>query len=196
MILLYHFCLQKKLDILSKVYILIFCLSYGQSAVERGFSANKEYIKENQSENCLVSPRIIHNHLTSKKVTASSITITADMITFVRSAQLKYEQFQIETSEKKKATEALQRKIVTNELEQVKQNKICLKKVSVNQLKMQMIKCPSMQKKIMICGYLVDRMTYQNLLIVKERRLMTQINWLKILFFGGSPLFKRVLCTI
>ena len=83
----------KKLDILSKVYILIFCLSYGQSAVERGFSANKEYIKENQSENCLVSPRIIHNHLTSKKVTVSSITITADMITFVRSAQLKYEQF-------------------------------------------------------------------------------------------------------
>ena len=37
----------KKLDILSKVYILIFCLSHGQSAVERGFSANKEYIKEN-----------------------------------------------------------------------------------------------------------------------------------------------------
>ena len=43
----------KKLDILSKVYILISCLSHGQFAVERGFSANKEYIKENQSENCL-----------------------------------------------------------------------------------------------------------------------------------------------
>ena len=76
----------KKLDVLSKVYILIFCLSHGQSAVERGFSANKEYIKENQSENGLVSLRIIHNHLASKKVTASSITITADMIKSVRSA--------------------------------------------------------------------------------------------------------------
>ena len=77
----------KKLDILSKVYILIFCLSHGQSAVERGFSANKEYIKENQSENCFVSLRIIHNHLRSKKVTASSITIITDMNKSVRSVQ-------------------------------------------------------------------------------------------------------------
>ena len=49
----------KKLEILSNVYILIFCLSHGQSTSEGGFSANKEYIKENQSENCLVSLRIV-----------------------------------------------------------------------------------------------------------------------------------------
>ena len=117
----------KKLDILSKVYILIFCLIHGQSAVKRGVSANKEYIKEKHSENCLVSLRIIQNHLTTKKVTASSITITADMIKFVRSARLRYEQFQFETSKEKKATEKqLERKIVTNELEQVKQKKIRL----------------------------------------------------------------------
>ena len=114
----------KKLDILSKVYILIFCLNHGQSAVERGFSMNKEYIKENRSENCLVSLRIIHNHLTSKKVTASSIIITADMIKSTRSARLRYEQFQLETSKEKKATEKqLKRRIITNELEQVKQKK-------------------------------------------------------------------------
>ena len=95
----------KKFDILSKVYILIFCLSHGQSTVERGFSANKEYIKKNQSENCLVSLRIIHNHLTSKKVTASSITITADLIKSVRSARLRYEQFQLEISKEKKPTD-------------------------------------------------------------------------------------------
>ena len=83
-----------KFDILSRVYILIFCLSHDQQyAVERGFSANKEYIKENQSENYLVSLRIIHRHLASKKFTASSITITEDMIRFVRSTQLRYEQF-------------------------------------------------------------------------------------------------------
>ena len=109
----------KKFDILSKVYVLIFCLSHWQSAVECGFSTNKEYIEENQSQNCLVSLRIIHKHLTSKKVTASSITITADMI--------RYEQFQLETSKEKKATEKqLRRKIVTNELEQVKQKRIHL----------------------------------------------------------------------
>ena len=117
----------KKLDILSKVYILIFCLSHGQSAVEHGFSMNKEYIKENQSENCFVSLSIIHNHLTSKKVTSNSITITAEMIKSVRSVWLRYEQFQLETLKKKKDTEKqLKRKINTNKLEQVKQKKICL----------------------------------------------------------------------
>ena len=95
--------------------------------MERGFSANKEYIKENQSENCLVSLRNIYNCLTSKKVTPSSITITAEMIKSVRSARLRYEQFQLETLKKKKATKKqLKRKINTNELEQGKQKKISL----------------------------------------------------------------------
>ena len=80
----------------------------------------------NQSENCLVSLRIIHNHLTSKKVTASSITITSD-IKSVRSARLRYDQFQLETLKGQKATaKQLKRKIVTNELKQVKQKKIFL----------------------------------------------------------------------
>ena len=65
--------------------------------------------------------RIIHNHLASKKVTASSVTITADTIKSFKSARLRYEQFQLETSKEKKAAEKqLKRKIVTNELEQVK----------------------------------------------------------------------------
>ena len=111
----------KKLDILSKVYILIFCLSHRQSAVKSGFRASKKYIKENQSENCHVSLRIIDNNLTSKKVTASSITITAHMIKSVRIVQLWYEQFQLETSSEKKTIEKqLKRKIVTDELEPVK----------------------------------------------------------------------------
>ena len=82
--------------------------------MERGFSADKEYIKENQSENCLVSLRNTYNRLSSK-------------IRSARSARLKYEQFQLETLKKKKATEKqLKRKINANELEQVKQKKICL----------------------------------------------------------------------
>ena len=72
--------------------------------MKRGFSTNKEYIKENQSENCLVFLRIIHSHVTSQKVTASSITITAD-IKSVSSARLRYEQFQRKTSKEKEATE-------------------------------------------------------------------------------------------
>ena len=83
-------------------------------------------IYANQSGNCLVSLRIIHNHLTSKKVTASSITITSD-IKSVRSARLRYEQFQLVTLKGQKATaKQLKRKIVTNEFKQVKQKKILL----------------------------------------------------------------------
>ena len=140
----------KKLDILSKVYIFIFCLSHGQSAVERGFSANKEYIKENQYENCLVSLRIIHSHLTSKTFTASSITITADMIKSVRSTQLRFEQFQLETFKEKMATEKkLKRKIVTNKLEQVEQKKNRLLESGCELGKIK-INCPTMQNKRMI----------------------------------------------
>ena len=99
-------------------------LSHGQSALEHGFSSSKEYIKEDQSENCLVSIRIIHNHLTSKKVTDSSITIAAGITKSVTSAQLRYEQFQLETSKEKKATKKqLERKMVARELEQVQQKK-------------------------------------------------------------------------
>ena len=80
----------------------------------------------NQSGNCLVSLRIIHNHLTSKKVTASSITITSD-IKSVKSARLRYDQFQLETLKGQKATaKQLKREIVTNELKQVKQKKTFL----------------------------------------------------------------------
>ena len=85
---------SKKLDIISKVYILMFCLSHWKSDVGRGFSINKEYVKQNQSENCLVSLIIIRNHLTSKKITTSSITETAGMIKSVRNARLRYEQSQ------------------------------------------------------------------------------------------------------
>ena len=51
----------------------------------------------------------------SKKVTARSITIAADTIKFVRSARLRYEQFQPETSKEEKAAEKqLKRKLQTS----------------------------------------------------------------------------------
>ena len=56
------------------------------------------------------------------------------MIKSVRSARLRYEQFQLETLRKKKSTEKqLERKINTKELKQVKPKKICLQE-SVSEL--------------------------------------------------------------
>ena len=77
---------EKRFVALSKLYILIFCLSYGRSAIEHGFSVNKEYIVENQVESSLVSLRIVHDHLKSKNVTATNIVYTADMLKSVRAS--------------------------------------------------------------------------------------------------------------
>ena len=95
------------------------------------------------------------------------------VIKSVRSARLRYEQFQLEILKEKEATEKqLQRKIVTKKFQQVKQKKIRLQE-SVCEFVNMHINCPSMLKKRMTRCYLVDKMTDKNLLIVKDRRLMT-----------------------
>jgi len=65
-----QYLLDEKYNSLAKVYILIFCLSHGQSAIERGFNANKQYIADNQAADSLISLRIIHDHLKSNKITS------------------------------------------------------------------------------------------------------------------------------
>ena len=48
----------------------IFVLSNGQSAVERGFSINKELLVQNLQEKSLVSQRMVYDHINSKKITS------------------------------------------------------------------------------------------------------------------------------
>ena len=118
-VFLMRFLSEKKFESLSMVCILIFCLSHGQSSIERGFSINKEYIANNQSESSLISLRMVHDHLKSKNVTSKDIVISGDMVKSVRSARTKYDQVCIADSTKKNESAAsLKRKIISRELEE------------------------------------------------------------------------------
>ena len=66
---------------------LFFCLSHGQSTVDCGFKAKKEFVVENQSEDSLKYLCIINDHLRSKNV-SRNITITRDMIKSVKAAEI------------------------------------------------------------------------------------------------------------
>lgn len=105
---------------LREVCILIFCLSHGQSAIERGFKANKEFIVENQSEESLRSLRLAHDHMLAKDVQAKNIKITRDMIKSVKASRQRYSsELDRKSKIKSKSDKELKRKAITEEIEQV-----------------------------------------------------------------------------
>ena len=57
-----------KYKVFWKVCNIIFVLSHGQGAVERGFSINKELLVENLQEKSLVSQRVVFDHISSNKI--------------------------------------------------------------------------------------------------------------------------------
>ena len=82
----------KGYESLWKVCILLFCLSHGQSSIERGFKTNKEFEVENLSESLLISLRVISDHMRSKNVNAANISLTRELLVSVRSARSRYVQ--------------------------------------------------------------------------------------------------------
>ena len=57
---------RKKFDKLRNICKLIFTLSHGQAAVERGFSMNKEILVENLQQKSLISKRMVYDYMTVK----------------------------------------------------------------------------------------------------------------------------------
>ena len=88
-----------------------------------------------------------------QKIHLRSNFIPADMIKSVRSARVIHEQFQLKSSEEKKASQKhLKRKIVTNVLNQVNRKKICLQD-SFYELVKDSHKLSLNAEKGIICGY-------------------------------------------
>ena len=82
---------------------LIFILSHGQAAVEKGFSVNKEILVKNLQQKSLISQRMVYDYMTVKH--ASSLheyTIRNSLILKCKSSHAKYVQF---LEEQKKASE-------------------------------------------------------------------------------------------
>ena len=72
------------------VFRLVFTLSHGQAAVERGFSVNKELLVENLQQLSLVSQRIVSDYLTDFGKSIIKILLTN---TLLKSCQLVHSRY-------------------------------------------------------------------------------------------------------
>ena len=91
--------LEKCYESLWKVFILIFSLFHGQTAIECGFKMNNDCSVISQSKESLIALRIVKDHLNTKNLTAANILITRNMISNVKAAKARYFE---ETEQKKK----------------------------------------------------------------------------------------------
>ena len=70
---------------------IVFTLSHGQSAVERGFSVNKELLVENLGQKSLISQRIVYDHMTSLSIKIHEFAISSDLLKSCRMAHQRYQ---------------------------------------------------------------------------------------------------------
>ena len=115
---------KKEYESLWIVLKLVFCMFHGQSAVERGFNANKDFIADNQGDTSLISLRMIHDHMRAKDVSPHNFKINGELRKSVGAARRRYQ----EASEEKKAENAvsekeLKRKVITEEIDEVQKKK-------------------------------------------------------------------------
>jgi hypothetical protein len=106
------------------VCIILFCLSHGQPAIERGFKVNKDYLVENLGEDSLIVLRIVHDHMLSKQQNAADIPITREMMKSVKSSRMRYD-VALESAKKVKelSTVSLKRKAVSAEIDDIVRRK-------------------------------------------------------------------------
>ena len=65
-------------------------LSHGQSAVERGFSINKELLVDNLQEKSLVSQRMVYDHIKSYKITIHGYELPSDLLKSYKLSNRRY----------------------------------------------------------------------------------------------------------
>ena len=63
-----------------EVFKLIFVLSHGQAAVERGFSVNKELLTENLEEVSLISQRLVYDHINDSQLSITKIPLPNELL--------------------------------------------------------------------------------------------------------------------
>ena len=121
---------------LAYVMKLIFTLSHGQAAVERGFIVNRYLLANNVKEKSIVSQRIIYDYMKANDFSAESIPITNMLLLSVKTSR---QQQNVDLDERKKKKEesvnSRKRKTLQEEIEEVERKKSALEKL-----------CDSLQK--------------------------------------------------
>ena len=69
---------------------VVFTLSHGQAAVERGFSVNKEFLVENLQQTSFISQRLICDYVSNFFKPIFEIPLTNEMLKSCRLAHSRY----------------------------------------------------------------------------------------------------------
>ena len=113
-----------KFKFLWNVCKLVFTLSHGQSAVERGFSVNKELLVENLEKESLISQRMVYDHMTATGLKVNEFTISKDLL---KSCKLAHSRYTAALQANKNALVSeeknLKRKLKMEEIANVKEKK-------------------------------------------------------------------------
>ena len=72
--------MNKQISVQKQMYILIFTLSHSRSAVEKGFSINKDFLVKNFQETSLNGQHTVYNHLIESKQEILKFKIAQDLI--------------------------------------------------------------------------------------------------------------------
>ena len=109
------------------VFKIVFTLSHGQAAVERGFSVNKERLVENLQQTSLISQRLIFDYVSDFSKPISEIPLTNEML---KSCQLAHSRYVAALDKNRNTTvsqeKSLKRKLKLEEIAEVKEKKRAL----------------------------------------------------------------------
>ena len=105
----------KKYPELSFVLKVVFVLSHGQAAVERGFNLRDQSLKENISAESLNAHRIITDHMISCNVKPETIDISNKLLLCAKSSRVKYEEAKKQNREKEESETRNHNLVIINE---------------------------------------------------------------------------------
>ena len=113
-----------KYKVIWKVCSIIFVLSHGQSAVERGFSINKELLVENLQAKSLVSQRMVYDHINSNKINIHEYQLPSDLLKSCKLSNRRDNAALEETKKQEKiGTVARKRKLINEDIQVAKKKK-------------------------------------------------------------------------
>ena len=103
---------------------IICILFHGQAHIERGFKTNKDLLRENLEGFSLINLRIVHEHMKVNGYQPHNLPFSAELLKNIRSSHSRYRLHQDEkTTAKQLNSRELKRKIVCDELAEVRKKK-------------------------------------------------------------------------
>ena len=109
---------------------MICILFHGQAHIERGFRTNKDLLKDNLDGFTLINLRLVHEHMRVNGYQPHNIPFTRELVKSVKSSRSRYKQHMEDKSAAKELESSeLKRKIVSDELIEVRKKKACYEEV-------------------------------------------------------------------